>query len=303
MESSAPQFPSFKPLELEDRDLFRKILWADQPETTEWTFTNLFIWRGQYKLQWSLHKDSLFVFSTAKPDDWYAFQPMGPARVEAVRFILEWLRDERKTKNPRIERADARLVKEIEGAGTFETTPQRAHFDYVYRTPDLIQLAGRKYHGKRNHINKFRSSHPFTYAALEPAHIDQCLDLTGKWCEWRRCPEDMSLMNEWDAVREALTNFGELSLEGGVILIDGRVAAFALGEMLNERTAVIHVEKADPKIPELYTMINQQFCEHRWADVPYVNREQDLDDPGLRQSKLSYQPDHLVEKFEIRLTI
>ncbi len=48
-------------------------------------------------------------------------------------------------------------------------------------------------------------------------------------------------------------------------------------------------------------MINQQFCENCWQHVPSVNRQQDLGEPGLRKAKLSYYPDHLVEKFQIRL--
>jgi hypothetical protein len=80
-----------------------------------------------------------------------------------------------------------------------------------------------------------------------------------------------------------------------------KVEAFALGELLNDQTAVVHVEKANPEIPGLYPMINQQFCEKTWQDVPLINREQDLGDPGLRKAKLSYYPDHLVEKFRIQL--
>jgi hypothetical protein len=80
-----------------------------------------------------------------------------------------------------------------------------------------------------------------------------------------------------------------------------RVEAFALGELLNSQTAVVHIEKANPEIPELYTVINQQFCANSWQNVPYINREQDLGEPGLRRAKLSYHPDHLEEKFEVGL--
>jgi hypothetical protein len=65
--------------------------------------------------------------------------------------------------------------------------------------------------------------------------------------------------------------------------------------------ATVHIEKADPEIPGLYAVINQQFCENCWSDVPFVNREQDLGEPGLRKAKLSYYPDHLEEKFQVRL--
>ena len=45
-------------------------------------------------------------------------------------------------------------------------------------------------------------------------------------------------------------------------------------------------------------MINQQFCEHAWREVQFINREQDLGEEGLRKAKLSYNPEHLEEKFQ-----
>ena len=115
------------------------------------------------------------------------------------------------------------------------------------------------------------------------------------------CEEDLSLLGEQEAVREALTHFSTFKIQGGVILINHQVEAFALAELLNEQTAVVHIEKANPGIPGLYAVMNQQFSEQSWRHVPFINREQDLGEPGLRQAKLSYHPDHLIEKFRVRL--
>jgi len=295
-------FPQFQPIELADSDPIREILWRYQPQTSEWTFTNLFIWRSHYGFQWSIHGDWLLVICKASPQGFYAFQPIGPpSRMATTRLLLEWLRDEKGEKNPRLERADQRLVKELAGAKGLVIEPVRDQFDYVYQTQDLARLAGRKYHSKRNHIRHFLQAHAFTYVGLREDHLQACLELGGLWCEMRRCEEDLNLMGEWEAVREALSHFHALSIQGGVILIENKVQAFALGELLNEETAVVHIEKANPEIPGLYTMINQQFCEKSWPHVPSVNREQDLGEPGLRRAKLSYYPDHLVEKFQIQL--
>ena len=108
-------------------------------------------------------------------------------------------------------------------------------------------------------------------------------------------------MGEWAAINAALADFQALELQGGVILINDRVEAFTCGELLNAATAVIHLEKANPEVRGLYAVINQQFCQQAWAGVPFVNREQDLGEPGLRTAKMSYHPHHLVEKFRIRL--
>jgi hypothetical protein len=297
-----PDFPHFKPIELADRDVIREMIWRYQPQTSEWTFTNLFIWRSHYGFQWSIHRDWLLVICTASPQGLYAFQPIGPpSRTATTRLLLEWLRDEKGEKNPRLERADQRLVEELAGTDDLRIEPVRDQFDYVYQTRDLIELAGRKYHSKRNHLHKFLQAYAFTYTALQEDHLQACLELSGLWCEIRRCEEDLNLTGEWEAIREACTHFHALAIQGGLILIENKVEAFALGELLNEQTAVVHIEKANPEIPGLYTMINQQFCEKSWPHVPSINREQDLGEPGLRQAKLSYYPDHLVEKFRIQL--
>ena len=112
----------------------------------------------------------------------------------------------------------------------------------------------------------------------------------------------MSLQGEWQAVKAGLRHFHDLDLQGAVILINGKVEAFTLGELLNKATAVVHIEKANPLIAGLYTVINQEFCRHSWFQVPFINREQDLGVPGLRTAKMSYHPQHLAEKSRIRLS-
>jgi hypothetical protein len=295
-----PQFPSFKPLELNDREVLKPLLSAYQPEASELTFTNLFIWRAHYGVSWSLAGDWLIFISDTDHGAW-ALPPIGPEpRADICHKVLNWLKDEKGATDPRISRADQRLAGELARVPGFAIEPDPSQFDYVYRSEDLIQLAGRKYHDKRNHINSFRRSYRFAYEPLSETHLADCFKLAESWCRLKRCEEDLNLMGEWEAVREALKNFQALQLQGGAILINGRVEAFTLGELLNRETAVIHIEKANPEIRGLYPLINQQFCEHAWSQVPFINREQDLGEPGLKAAKESYNPHHMVEKFRIR---
>ena len=229
-------------------------------------------------------------------------QPMGTLpRRDAVLKVLRWLQEEEKISRPAIERADARLIEEIGQSGDLVIEPTRDHFDYVYLKDDLIQLAGNRYRTKRNHINRINRNYRFSFQPLEEHHLDACLELQSNWCEVRRCDDDLSLLGEWEAIRETMKNYGSLGLRGGVITIEGKVEAFSVGELLNNTTAVVHIEKANPEIAELYTVINQQCAENCWENVPYINREQDLGIPGLREAKLSYHPHHMEEKYRITL--
>jgi hypothetical protein len=297
-----PVFPRFKPLTLADREIFRKILWDYQAETSELTFTNLFIWQSHYGYQWSRDRDWLLVVSASPGGEAWALPPVGPApRVDQCRQVLGWLRDEWGVADPAIERADLRLAAEVAGHPEFVVERLRDHFDYVYRTGDLINLAGGKYHAQRNHINSLARSYRCRYEPLGEKYLSACLYLCARWCQVKRCECDLSLLGEWEAITAALANYQALELQGGVIIINDRVEAFTCGELLNKDTAVIHLEKAAPEMRGLYAVINQQFCRQVWADVDFVNREQDLGEPGLRTAKMSYHPHHLVEKFRIRL--
>jgi hypothetical protein len=298
-----PEFPEFKPIELADRNFINGVFRDYQPETSELTFTNIFIWQEHYKIQWSVWKDWLIVSCNMGGDNYFVLPPVGPApRAEAARMILQWLKHEKAVQDPSIQRADLRLVSELNTSGEFAVEPQRDHFDYVYRTEDLIRLSGNKYHGKKNHINKFKKTYRFSYASLTPDKVRSCLEVADNWCAARRCHEDLDLMDEAKAVKVILENSDALEVKGGVIMINDKVEAFTLGEILNNETAVVHIEKANPEIPQLFVMINQQFCEHAWPGVPFINREQDLGDGGLRRAKSSYHPARMIEKFRIKLT-
>ncbi|OPX95314.1 MAG: hypothetical protein A4E58_02178 [Syntrophorhabdus sp. PtaB.Bin006] len=300
--SNIPQFPAFKPIELEDRDVFRNFFRTYKAVTSELTFTNLFIWRFHYSFQWTLHKDWIIILCTEGENGVCALEPVGPSsRAEVTRMLLEWMGDEKGERNPRIERADERLAGEVEGIEGISVEPARDHFDYVYLRDELIRLAGSKYRSKRNHINQLLRGYSFRYAPLDSEHVGDCLELQEKWCRLRRCEDDLNLLGEWEAVREILMSYENLDVQGGVVTIENKVMAFTIGEMLNDETVVVHIEKADPDIPGLYPVINQQFCENNWQDARYINREQDLGVPGMREAKLSYYPDHLVKKYRITL--
>lgn len=293
------EFPELRPIALDDRDVIQPLLDCYQPQTSEWTFTNLFIWRDSYAYRWALLDDWLIVVGERESGDRFALPPVGPpSRGTVVHRILAWLASASKV-SPCIERADQRLVDELAADSELHIEATRDQHDYVYQTEHLISLGGRKLHGKRNHINQFQQAHEYRYDALQEQYVGSCLDLAEVWCDLRRCEEDMSLMDEWDAVREALAHWRELRITGGVLLVEGRVEAFSLGEKLNDETAVVHIEKANPDMSGAYAMINQQFCEHAWSGLRYANREQDLGIEGLRRAKLSYQPDHLVPKYRI----
>ena len=81
--------------------------------------------------------------------------------------------------------------------------------------------------------------------------------------------------------------------------VDGEIIALSIGERCGEQL-IIHVEKALTQYEGAYPTMAQEFAKHYAADgVVYINREDDSGDPGLRKSKLQYNPVRLVDKFDV----
>jgi len=294
-----PRYPDFKPLDLEDREQITSICRAFPPTTSELTFTNLFMWRKQYRFSWSTAGGALLVAANPPGGQPFALPPLGGNDLTAAfRLLVEHLK--RLTPLPEIRRVPEDLARRYAKPLGLDAQEDPAHSDYVYRTESLVALSGRKYHRKRNHLNQFRSAYAYRYEPLTPALIEACLELQEEWCRLRECVHNQGLLGEEHAIHEALRHFHELDSSGAAIVVEGRVVAFSLGEPLNPDTAVIHVEKANPEFPGSYAVINQEFCQHSWSAYTYINREQDLGEEGLRQAKLSYYPDHLITKFVLR---
>ena len=295
-----PEFPQFKDLTLEDKSLFDQLFTQFPPQISEFTFTNLFIWRQCYQIKISRLQHFLCLLSDRGEDSFF-FPPIGEGDViKCCQALLQYL--ELKTTLRKIARVPAAVVSQINWKSEgMKAELDRSQCDYVYLTQDLIELKGRKYHRKRNHIKQFQEKYSYQYIPLTPEWISQCLQLETEWCDLRHCEASPGLLNESVAIKEAFTHFDELGVKGGAILINGKVEAFTLGDPLNPETVVIHIEKANPAYEGLYPTINKAFLEYQWSGYTFVNREQDLGEEGLRKAKESYFPHHLVNKYVVTL--
>jgi hypothetical protein len=285
----------FKPIEIQDKASFDRFLRLDPPEISEMTFTNLFMWRHRYRPVWLRKNDCLLVIFQPKQGHAYGLPPIGPGdKRTGLNFLSQEIR--KLTPEVSIRRVPESFVRLHLDPNKYEPVLDRDNSDYVYLTKDLISLSGNKYHRKKNHLNQFIKNNVFEYRKLDTELIESFLDMQETWCQMRECVVKPDLLAEDYAIREALANAAELNCQGGAIVINSRVEAFSLGEPLNQDTAVIHIEKANPDIPGLYAAINQLFCANAWANWTYINREQDMGVEGLRKAKESYYPHHMVNK-------
>lgn len=296
---------NFKNLTKADKSLLDKYFRSRYYENSHFNFTNLFMWREPYNIKWCEEDDVLYMTC-----EWQgtlmALQPFGALEkmtAATARLIDYFAALGKKLIITGIEKSYKEVLENFTAA-KFTVTADRDNYDYVYLADKLISLSGRKLHSKKNHLNAFKKLYPAAeYLPITAEIIPDCLAQLDRWYEIRIAdePDDPFIGYERAAIREIFADFDYFKLKGGAIRLDNKIIAFTYGEQLNDDTAVVHVEKADPDIRGAYPAINQGYVANTWCGMTYINREEDMGHEGLRKAKESYKPEKMIEKFNAEL--
>jgi len=65
----------------------------------------------------------------------------------------------------------------------------------------------------------------------------------------------------------------------------------------------VHYEKAISEFPGSYKIINYETALRLRDKYTWINREGDMDEPGLREAKLRYHPDRFVKAFLVNTSL
>ena len=289
----------FKRIDLSDREWIEPVLQGCGYRGSEYVFSNNFIYRKIYHIDVALMNGFYLVRSNKEmscPSYLY------PAGCGDIKPVIEALTEDAFSQGVlfRMHGLTKESVAMMEALFpekfAFEET--RDNFDYIYQSERLITLAGKKVHSKRNFINRFKAENEgrWSYEAITPENLEECWEMDTAWRE-RSDDSGETLMEEGSAIRDCFNHFDALGLCGGLLRVDGKVIAFTMGRPINHEVFIVHIEKAFSDIAGAYPMINQQFIAHTAGDYQYINREDDVGDPGLRKAKLSYKPDILLENY------
>lgn len=265
--------------------------------SSEFTFTSYMVWGARGKITIAFEDGVMYSRCSFPGVPMYMMAPVcldpadyGRAIVRAEQYMVN------NGVKPLFVGIAEQYAEQFRMAG-FELEEDRDNFDYVYDMEDLRDLPGKKYHAKRNFINRLEQSESFEFVTLGPENIEECIDLYEQWASNK--DEDDSLSIEWelDAIRTALSNMMELDLLCGGIRINGEIKAFSVADKPWKDMAVTYFEKAEAEVPGLYPLINQQMAANLLNDVKYINREEDMGLEGLRKAKLSYHPSKFIKKY------
>lgn len=289
----------FKPFRIEDKARIDSYFTVHHYEQIDCTFNTLFLWQDAYQTSWAEQDGILFVRAGTGKDTFF----MPPFAKEEENFVhgLALIHEEydRLGLPFRLKSASSWVTEQIERLvpGKYDFIEDRDNEEYIYRTEDMIRLPGKKLRMKKNHLNGFlRQYADYQYEAITKENLE---DAKAGIHDWFLRHGDIE--EEEQAIKRCFDHWDALGVKGAVIRIYGKVEAFTNGDSINEKMAHIIFEKANPEIRGLYQAINRDFLIHEFAETEFVNREEDLGLPGLREAKMGYHPDHLTEKYDVVL--
>ena len=296
---------------IEDRGLLEEYLDGFEYKTSGLSFSAQYMWRDINQFSWDIVGDYMCIsgVSHLELEDGIILPFMFPPLTRTGEYDKDSLREtiykakehfEKKGQPFSLRLVPFHLVEIIkEAVPELSWTDDRPNYDYIYLTQDLIELKGRDFHSKKNHLNYFKKTFEYEYVQLTSDMADDAMRFIDEFNRRKEVPaNEMELLKmEEEAMKDVFENLEKVGYEAGAILIDGNIEAIAVGGHLGSKMITEHVEKANVNFRGLYQAINNEFCKHTASWAKYINREEDMGIPNLRKAKLSYRPVKLLEKY------
>ena len=272
----------------------------------DYTPGNLVMWSRFMNYRYAIHRETLFIQCKSQRDLATAayLPPVGKLPLEeSIALLAAHCKEAGEilhlTAVP--EEMTAAILQQLPG---YTATQLEGWSDYIYSAQSLATLQGKALNKKRNRYNKFIAEQPdYTYNRCTPDDIAEVTRflVSNRDCQHNRA-DNMRCYEQWQCIATVknLTKFGQPS---GVLRVNGEIAAFTLGEVYGD-TLYVHIEKANHNITGTSEAINRMFVNdilQEYPDIAYVNREEDLGDPGLRQVKRAYNPQLMLHRYEISI--
>lgn len=283
---------AFTPITLDRQEEYLALLRATPQVASDYSLVNLWAWAEEHDLTWAW-ADGLVWIRQRQPTLAY-WAPVGPWAT------IDWQQMMPRLFGLPLVRLPERLALLMaHGLPNSRIRTTREHWDYLYSVPELVALAGNRFHAKLNLLRQFQNGYAWQYQPLNEGSVERVLQMQSQWCAWRDCDASAELASEDRAIAKVLRSFAAFpNLLGGVLLVDSQVVAFTVAEPLTPDTLVVHFEKGMGYYKGINQAINREFLAAQ-AGFALVNREQDLGNAGLRQAKLSYNPVDFIRKYEL----
>lgn len=294
---------NFKRISLEDAAGLAKKIFRSSADSCEFAFGNLYIWGFPYHTKrqvWNnhiyLHFPEYAIFFPEMADD-----SENPTARELAE-VVSAMKAADGTANV-FQVRQAYLDAHPDVTEYFDISPiSRQEAEYIYSVQALVELRGEKLHKKKNLIKQFLELYPqVEVRQITPDVLADCLAFSEEWRLAQSEPDSETLRHEAEALAHLAEGYTICGFDGVAAYVDGGLVAYAIGCPVNREMFTESFEKARSAYKGAAQFINRELAKKLAGKYLFLNREQDLDNEGLRQAKLSYAPLKIQQNYRLTL--
>lgn len=291
---------NFKLIEKSQIEEFKKYYDYSSSLGCELSVLNAYLWRNEYNIKFAVVDETLIrAYFKADGSIWGYCLPTGKNIKGALNEIFADANERGQNVRIVLLTTAQRAMLEPLYPSRFSYVRSPENQDYIYYTKDLVTLAGKKFHAKRNHISKFYRKYTDTcFKTLDNSNKNDAMQVVLDWCKENNI--DQSTYGELKVIKEALENFEEFKMSGAVLYVEEKPVAMTLGSEISDRVFDINFEKGLREYDGVYAVINNEFAK-TLTKYEYINREEDMGIEGLRKAKLSYNPVIILDRYNAEL--
>lgn len=248
---------------------------------SDYVFSGLYMYKDLFKLKIAEADGTIIIRSDAGAPSFY--MPLGDYE-KGIKAVSEYCKENN------INPIFTKIPQDYLGVFNdfnLRIEEDRDSFDYIYQNTDFLEFKGKHFRNQRNNLYSYLRNFSPTFSEDIKSYIEQCKACTAK---------HYNAANVLGPTLKMLDNIDVFNLKGGVVLHGQEVAAFCLYEKITDDTVVSHVELADNSHRGLHTYLINELA--KTISEKYINKEDDMGQPGLRRFKESYNPCHMIKKYK-----
>lgn len=170
--------------------------------------------------------------------------------------------------------------------GKFRFEEARGDSEYICDRQAQVEMPGGAYRNLRAKVRKARERHNWQIQRISTENLEAAKKVVHDWEKLREKTGD------GDAALIGLEKFEELGLQGIMMGTEAGPQAIAYGAVIAPDVFDFHVEKT--LMPSIVNYVKWELYQRLPDQIRWINLEEDLNLPGLKNNKLQAVPAAIV---------
>ncbi len=297
-------FPQFKPLTLDDKDLYTELV-KDFPPVSDLSFSTLMIWWNfQNSAAISQLDDNILINYELPGDESNSgLSLVGTHEIDAsLRAVFAQQRADNQPQ--RVVHVPQFVVDRIENPCDFSIINERDYDEYIVPVSQLYPLDNLN-HNMRRKVKKFLVTTEDAKVEVKSLDltdvVNQELLLNASYAWWRAAGHNDKDGNERVAMKIAVENAEMLEMHNVCLFINNELHGFLMYQISHDKQyAIMNHLKVSYQYPRIFDFLTYKGAgEFAKRGIPFANFEMDLGIEGLRTHKLELKPTSFFKKYTI----